>query len=120
MAALVEIERTDGDVTVVVIHGEHDLATAGHLRTRLDQALAVGTSVVVDLTPATFIDSAVLRVLLSGRDRAEEAGLAYLVAVGDQTGHAVTRLLELTGLGVRLRLVHGRDAAIAAAATAAA
>jgi anti-sigma B factor antagonist len=120
VATAFEIELAGADVNVVAVRGEHDLATAADLRTRLEAAAADGKSVVVDLTEATFIDSAVLRSLLAGRDAAAEAGARYVLALGDGTGHAVTRLFELTGLEERLTLVHGRDAAVAAAAGGAA
>jgi len=115
MAEALDSERHQSGVEVVVVRGEHDLASAGDLRGSIEAAAARATGVVVDLTYATFIDSAVLQVLLTGRDRADEAGIGYVIAVGDGTGHAVRRLLELTGLDRRLPLADGREAAVAAA-----
>ena len=99
-----------------MVRGEHDLATAGDLRERIETAVSRARGVVIDLTQATFIDSAVLQALLSGRDQAHTAGIAYVIALDDGTGHAVTRLLELTGLDRRLELEKSRDAAVRAAA----
>jgi anti-anti-sigma factor len=50
----------DGEVSVVAVRGEHDLATADALRRQLEELRAQGSPFVVDLTEATFIDSAVL------------------------------------------------------------
>ena len=119
MAETVGSEQAAAGVEVVVVRGEHDLATAGDLRGSIETAVGRAAGVVVDLSRATFIDSAVLQVLLTGRDRADEAGVGYVIALGDGTGHAVRRLLELTGLDRRLPLADGRDAAVQAAAPSA-
>jgi anti-sigma B factor antagonist len=116
MADTLASEEGAAGVEVVVVRGEHDLATAGDLRSSIETAAGRATGVVVDLSNTTFIDSAVLQVLLSGRDRADEAGIGYVIALGDGTGHAVRRLLELTGLDRRLPLADGRNAAVEAAA----
>jgi anti-sigma B factor antagonist len=116
MVATLDLEQADEGVEVVVVRGEHDLATAGELRSRIEAAVGRATGVVVDLTQATFIDSAVLQVLLTGRDRAGESQIGYVIALGDGTGYAVKRLLELTGLDQRLALAEGRAAAVTAAA----
>lgn len=115
MAEMLDSEQAQAGVEIVVVRGEHDLATAGELRSSIEAATGRATGVVVDLTQATFIDSAVLQVLLSGRDRADEAGIGYVIALGDGTGHAVKRLLELTGLDRRLPLADSRQAAVEAA-----
>ena len=43
---------------------------------------------MVDLTPATFVDSSVLSVLLEARREAEERGLGFAVALGDGEAQA--------------------------------
>jgi anti-sigma B factor antagonist len=66
------LKRTDSGVAVLTISGEHDLSTAPILRRRLDGLLDEGTAVVVDLSPATFVDSSILGVILdaaAGRPR---------------------------------------------------
>jgi anti-sigma B factor antagonist len=113
---MLDVEQVEAGVEVVVVRGEHDLATAGDLRDCIQTAVSRASGVVIDLTQATFIDSAVLQALLSGRDRAHAAGIAYVIALDDGTGHAVTRLLELTGLDRQLELEQGRADAIRAAA----
>ena len=55
---------------MVVLAGEHDLYTAPALRERITGVLEGGTALVIDLTPSTFIDSSVLRVLLEARREA--------------------------------------------------
>jgi anti-anti-sigma factor len=100
------------DVVVVVVEGEHDIYTAPALRERLDEALARGGGVVIDLTTATFVDSSVLGALLDARRRALEAEQGFVVCVGEAVEPGVQRILDVTGLVPVLPVVNGRDAAL--------
>jgi anti-sigma B factor antagonist len=108
------LERTDAGLAVVTISGEHDLSTAPNLRRHLDSLLGEGTTTVVDLSPATFVDSSILGVILDGRRRAAEAkvGFAVLHAPGSE---AVDRVLEVTGLKAELPVHAQREEALSAA-----
>ena len=107
------LERTEG-LAVVTISGEHDLSTAPNLRRRLDALLEEGMAAVVDLTPATFIDSSILGVILDGRRRSEEANLGFAV-VHANGADAVGRVLEVTGLRAELPVHARREEAVLAA-----
>jgi anti-sigma B factor antagonist len=100
------LERNDSGLAVLTISGEHDLSTAPNLRRRLDNLLGDGTATVVDLSPATFIDSSILGVILDGRRRATEKGIGFAV-VHSNGADAVDRVLEVTGLRAELP-VHAR------------
>ncbi len=100
------------DVRVVEVVGEHDIATAPGIREVLDAALGEGRRVVVDLTPATFIDSTVLGVVLGARDQAAEAGLGFGVLLGSGSAQAVQRIADVTGLRALVPLHDARDAAL--------
>ena len=100
------LERNDAGLAVVTISGEHDLSTAPNLRRRLDSLLDEDTATVVDLSPATFIDSSILGVILDARRRAAEANLGFAV-VHANGADAVDRVLEVTGLRAELP-VHTR------------
>jgi anti-sigma B factor antagonist len=100
------LERNDSGLAVLTISGEHDLSTAPNLRRRLDNLLDEGTATVVDLSPATFIDSSILGVILDGRRRAAESGVGFAV-VHTNGADAVDRVLEVTGLRTELP-VHAR------------
>jgi len=91
---------------VLTISGEHDLSTAPNLRRRLDGLLRERVSTVVDLSPATFIDSSILGVILDGRRRAAEAAVGFAVARSNGSD-AVDRVLDVTGLRAELP-VHAR------------
>ena len=109
------LERTDAGLAVLTISGEHDLSTAPNLRRRLATLLDEGTPTIVDLSPATFIDSSILGVILDGRRRAGEAQLGFSVLHANGA-NAVDRVLEVTGLRAELP-VHARREAAASAAS---
>ena len=100
------LERNDSGLAVLTISGEHDLSTAPNIRRRIDSLLDEGTATVIDLSPATFIDSSILGVILDGRRRAADSGIGFAV-VHANGADAVDRVLEVTGLRAELP-VHAR------------
>ena len=56
-------------VWVLTLHGEHDVSTEPSLAEELERVAAAGGPVVVDLSDAQFIDSSILRVLVSAAGR---------------------------------------------------
>ena len=108
----IALDDTAGDVMVVDVEGEHDIYTAPALRERLDEALARGGGVVVDLTKATFVDSSVLGALLDARRRALEGSKGFVVCVGESVEPGVQRILDITGLVPVLPVLRGREEAI--------
>jgi anti-sigma B factor antagonist len=108
------LDHTDAGLAVVTISGEHDLSTAPELRRRLDVLLEEGKPTIVDLSPATFIDSSILGVILDGRRRAEEGDVGFAV-VHSNGADAVDRVLEVTGLKAELPVHARREEALAAA-----
>jgi anti-sigma B factor antagonist len=105
------LERNDAGLAVLTISGEHDLSTAPNLRRRLDALLEEGTATVVDLSPATFIDSSILGVILEARRRAAEANVGFAV-VHSNGADAVDRVLEVTGLRAELPVHSRREDAV--------
>ena len=107
------LERTDAGLAVLTISGEHDLSTAPNLRRRLDVLLDEGAVTVVDLSPATFIDSSILGVILDGRRRAADRNVGFAV-LHSNGADAVDRVLEVTGLRAELPVHARREDALAA------
>ena len=102
MAESLDIEvRTEGNVCVVVVGGEVDMATAP----QLDAALAtVEGDVVVDLAAVTFLDSSGIGVLVKAAQRASAAG--HVLRTRAERDN-VWRTLQITSLA---DLFHpGRD-----------
>jgi len=108
------LERNDAGLAVVTISGEHDLSTAPALRRRLDSLLDDDTVTVVDLSPATFIDSSILGVILDARRRAIAADIGFAV-VHANGADAVDRVLDVTGLRAELPVHSRREEAFAEA-----
>lgn len=106
------LERNEAGVAVVTISGEHDLSTAPNLRRRLQSLLDEGTATVIDLSPATFIDSSILGVILDGRRRAADSGTGFAV-FHTNGADAVDRVLQVTGLRTELPVHARREEAFA-------
>ena len=100
------LERNEAGVSVLTVSGEHDLSTAPSLRRRLEGLLDDGSAVVVDLSPASFVDSSILGVILDARRRAAETGIGFAVLHANRDD-SVDRVLEVTGLRAELP-VHAR------------
>jgi anti-sigma B factor antagonist len=97
--------NVEQDRAVVALSGEHEAYTAEKLARQLAALLTEDVDVVVDLRHATFIDSTVVGVLIAAHRRAQDAGLEFVLRVGDETGWPVRRLLEVTGLATQLDIV---------------
>jgi anti-sigma B factor antagonist len=108
----IALERKE-ELAVVTISGEHDLSTAPSLRRRLDGLLDERVATVVDLSPATFIDSSILGVILDSRRRAADARIGFAVA-RSEGAEAVDRVLEVTGLRNELPVHARREEAVEA------
>ena len=50
--------ESEGEIVVLVLHGEHDLSTAPDVRAAVDEAVGSGRDVIVDLSATEFIDTA--------------------------------------------------------------
>jgi anti-sigma B factor antagonist len=114
----IAVERTDAGLTVLTVSGEHDLSTAPDLRRELDALIAEGSTVVIDLSPASFVDSSILGVILDGKRRAAGTGIGFAVLHANGTS-SVGRVLEVTGLRSELPVHRQREEATSAAGSAA-
>ncbi|HVL94222.1 MAG TPA: STAS domain-containing protein [Solirubrobacteraceae bacterium] len=118
-AARLSLERAAtraGDVPVLVLVGELDLASAGRFRELAEEAAADAPGMVVaDVSEVTFMDSTMLRELLRGHRELAEQG-SRLVVAGAQA--SVRRLLELTGTDRLFALAETREQALGTARSA--
>ncbi|HET6848370.1 MAG TPA: STAS domain-containing protein [Gaiellales bacterium] len=108
--SLVRQDAADG--CVVVLTGEHDLSSVDELREAFDEASSA-RSVMIDLSETAFIDSAVLGALIASHRDATEHGRRWALIVGNGSGAAVRRILELTGLDAVMPVYSSRDEAAA-------
>ena len=88
---------TSGSATKVLeVTGEVDLSTADQLAEAIDGAAEGAVELVkVDLAGVSFMDSAGLRVLVSGMKQADTKGTKLVVASPQPQ---VRKVFELTGL----------------------
>jgi anti-sigma B factor antagonist len=85
-----------GDRWLVSLEGEHDLSTAQDLGDKLRGIFSTGTTVVIDLTAATFIDSSALGVLIKADRYAQEHDCEQVgIVIGEDT--PPERLFALVG-----------------------
>lgn len=97
-------------VAVVRLDGEADLHTAPILRDALNEAIdRIPTTMVVDLSAVTFIDSMMLGVLLGATRRARPNGTEVRIAVTDPH---VRRIFELTLLDQVMQLYPSLELAL--------
>lgn len=86
----------DRDATVVRLHGELDIATAPELARTLNGALdARPSTIIVDASELSFLDSTGIRVLVMGFQRAAKQSCSFILR-SPQAG--VLRTLKLTGV----------------------
>jgi anti-anti-sigma factor len=112
----IEIEIQTCEACIVTLHGEHDVASSEGVALAL--ALARDYAhVLVDLTPCTFLDGAVINALLVSARRMRAAeGALELIAPNDVRG--VRRTLALAGVLPLLPIHATRSEGLVAITTA--
>lgn len=84
---------------VVVLEGEHDLATVDQVEQAFASAECAQPEVlVVDLSGCAFIDLTIVRALRLSHERAETTGRMVVFVVPSSESHAVQTVLRLSGL----------------------
>ena len=109
-------EHPDGETFVLAVHGDADLKIAAGLKDRLGAAIddeSVST-LVLDLSGVTFLDSMVLGVFLGCMKRLRARGGHFRVVMphGD-----IRRIFEMTLLDRVFELDESREEALTATAT---
>lgn len=100
-----------GRTAVITAAGEIDLTNAQGLRDALLSALNAGAlGLVVDLTAATFLDSAGVTALVRAARRATATEATLRLAV---TSSSVLRVIDLVGIGTLIEVHPGVAEAVA-------
>ncbi len=114
----VKVEFASNATSVVALVGEHDL----HSRPALEATLAYaaeGRNVLVDLSRCSFVDSAIISLLLATqRTLKKHEGRCELV-IPPESGY-VTRLFEISGIAGLFRVHPSRNVGFASMAASAA
>jgi anti-anti-sigma factor len=107
----VKVEFASKRTAVVALKDEHDLDSRPALRATLAYATQ-SRNLLVDLGACTFIDSAVISLLLATQRRLEAEGGRCELIIPPQPGY-VTRLFEVTGIASVFSVHPSRSAALA-------
>jgi len=97
-AGTITVETQEGR-TVVVLAGEIDAALREEASASMGLALISGAPVVIDSSPATFIDSSGLAFVLQLHLAAREAGIPVTL---HDPGRVLRDVLEMVGLSDEL------------------
>ena len=99
--------RAGGDAHIVAVSGEIDLFTAPEFKLRVSAPIDAGRStVIVDLTATTFIDSSSLGVLIGAHRRLKLRGGTLIVVCDNE---AIVKTFRITGLDGVFTLVRSLD-----------
>jgi anti-sigma B factor antagonist len=102
--------RVGDDRHVVAVTGEIDLFTAPEFKQRVSAPIDAGcSSVIVDLTATTFIDSSSLGVLIGAHRRLKLRGGSLVVVCDNE---AIVKTFRITGLDGVFTLVSSLDDAL--------
>ena len=107
----IDAAQLDDSLWLIKLHGEHDLSTAEELDAVLADVASSGTTVVVDLSATTFIDSTTISRLV----RFHQSGERVLLVTPHE--HAITRIVEMFGLAALFPIFEGQTAALVEAQT---
>jgi anti-anti-sigma factor len=100
-----------GDVTLVELVGEHDLAHYQPLKDALETATARRQHLVIDLSPCVFFDSTVVSLLLHAQDQVASYGGRFALVIPAESTHT-SRIVEVMHLTDVLPIHTSLDAAL--------
>ena len=108
----VKVEFASNDTAVVALVGEHDLHSRAALRATLAYA-AEGRNLLVDLSRCTFVDSAIISLLLATQRTLERADGRCELIIPPEAGYvpASSRSRASPGPLPRSRLARARSRA---------
>lgn len=115
-AGTVTVTHCDSNGTwLVALEGDHDLATAHQLEQQTHVLWPQCTVAVIDLSGAEFIDSGVIRWLLSAECQLEKLGAFTLSVVVGPPESVAARTIGLMGMRDKLACFTTRAEALAQA-----
>ncbi len=106
----VVVEQFGSSAWQISLIGEHDLSTVPEVQNALEQVFSKGTTIVIDLSSTTFIDSSMIRLLIGAQMRANANPAEELVLVATPGARAAD-VIELAGVRPVLRMYDSREAA---------
>jgi anti-anti-sigma factor len=101
-----------GGTWLLALAGEHDLSTVPMLEHRMQDVSASGTTVVIDLSDAAFIDCAIVGWLLRWSHAARESDHLHLAVVVGGDRAITKRVLDLVRVNGLVPSQASRDEAM--------
>jgi anti-sigma B factor antagonist len=92
---VIDIVQVTGAITTIDLKGDFDTANAPEVIEHAQRVLASGRHVIVNLSEATFIDSAIVHALFTVNETAVRQGRRFVLQLGSHPG--VERVLSMTG-----------------------
>jgi anti-anti-sigma factor len=90
------VVETDGQVSVVSLHGEHDFSSRPRLEALVATLLEQSRGVVIDLSEVEFLNVPVLGALRRAADLAVKEHKGFAVSLPAEGSWSVRRLFEVT------------------------
>jgi anti-anti-sigma factor len=106
----IDVEWPHPGVALVVLGGEHDLFSAPLIEQATDEALLDCSHLIVDISPAQFIDSSTINLLVQLKKDADGKNCRFNLVMG--TAPSVKRTLEICGVLPGLNHVATVDSAL--------
>jgi anti-anti-sigma factor len=110
----IDVRRPKPHVALVVLGGEHDLASAPLVEHETEEALRTCSHLIVDLSPVQFIDSSIINLLVQLKKDADAKDCRFNLVLATTPG--VERALEICGVLPALNRVKTVDEALDEAA----
>jgi anti-sigma B factor antagonist len=106
-----QLTREDiaGGVTVLAVSGDADRFRTEAVTSAIESARREARDVIVDLTPATYIDSSMIAALVGVTEQGRRRGERIVVICASER---LRRSLQVKGLEPILRLAETREGAI--------
>ncbi len=99
-----------GAITAIDLKGEFDVANAPEVIEHAERVLEAGRHLIMNLSDATFIDSAIVHALFRVNETAGSKGRQCVLQFGTHPG--VERVLSMTGADKKLACASTRREAI--------
>jgi anti-anti-sigma factor len=106
----IELRWPQPGTALIVMSGEHDLASAPALQQTIDVAFSECSHLIIDISDTTFIDSSTIATLIRARERADGETREFNVVLG--TAAIVERALEVSEVIPLLNVVPTVDEAL--------
>ena len=107
----ISTERVGEHVWVMTAPGERDLADAQALWDEIDRVYEMGSTVVLDLSETTFIDSQIVGVIAHAAQRSRQVAEHGLMVVAPPTGRP-RRVLDMVAAAGFVRIVDDLQTAL--------